>query len=102
VIDAYHRLFRIEPSFRMSKHDLQARLIYAHHRDSIEEHLTIVFAGRWIQQTTISSSGSSSRRLGRTASSRSGPARTPSPPPTHYPTTSATASTPSTKPEGAH
>jgi hypothetical protein len=29
---------------RMSKHDLQARPIYAHKRDSIEAHLTIVFA----------------------------------------------------------
>jgi hypothetical protein len=27
VIDAYHRLFQIEKSFRMSKHDLQARPI---------------------------------------------------------------------------
>ena len=28
----------------MSKHALQARPIYAHHRGSIEAHLTIVFA----------------------------------------------------------
>jgi hypothetical protein len=56
VIDAYHRLFRIEQSFRMSKHDLQARPIYHHLRDSIEAHLTIVFAAlavsRWIEDTT--------------------------------------------------
>jgi hypothetical protein len=55
VLDA-HRLFRIEQSFRMSKHDLQARPIYHHPRDSIEAHLTIVFAAlatsRWIEQTT--------------------------------------------------
>jgi hypothetical protein len=36
VIDAYHRLIQIEKSFRMSKHDLQARPIYHHTRDSIE------------------------------------------------------------------
>jgi hypothetical protein len=30
VIDAYHRLFQIEASFRMSKHDLAARPIYHH------------------------------------------------------------------------
>ncbi len=36
VIDAYHQLFQIEKSFRMSKHDLQARPIYHHQRDSIE------------------------------------------------------------------
>jgi hypothetical protein len=34
VIDAYHRLFHIEKSFRMSKHDLQARPIYHHKRES--------------------------------------------------------------------
>lgn len=44
VIDAYHRLWRIEQSFRMSKHDLRARPIYHRKRDSIEAHLTIVFA----------------------------------------------------------
>jgi hypothetical protein len=44
VIDANHRLFQIEKSFRMSKHDLQARPIYHRRCDSIEAHLTIVFA----------------------------------------------------------
>lgn len=44
VIEAYHRLFTIEKSFRMSKHDLQARPIYHHKRQSIEAHLNIVFA----------------------------------------------------------
>ena len=40
----------------MSKHDLQARPIYHHTRESIEAHLTIVFAAlavsRWIEQAT--------------------------------------------------
>jgi hypothetical protein len=44
VIGAYHRLFQIEKSFRMSKHDLQARPIYHHKRESIDAHLTVVFA----------------------------------------------------------
>jgi transposase len=44
VIGSYHRLFEIEKSFRMSKHDLQARPIYHRKRDPIEAHLTIVFA----------------------------------------------------------
>ena len=44
VIGAYHQLWQIEKSFRMSKHDLQARPIYHRKRDSIEAHLTIVFA----------------------------------------------------------
>ena len=53
VIDAYHQLWRIEKSFRMSKHDLQARPVYHHKRESIEAHLTIVFAAlavsHWIE-----------------------------------------------------
>jgi transposase len=56
VIDAYHRLFQIEKSFRMSKSDLAARPIYHRTRDSIEAHLAIVFAAlavsRWIEQAT--------------------------------------------------
>jgi hypothetical protein len=67
VIDAYHRLIEIEKSFRMSKHDLQARPIYHRKCDPIEAHLTIVFAAlaisRWIEQTT----GWSIRKFVRTA-----------------------------------
>jgi hypothetical protein len=44
VIDAYHQLWHIEKAFRMSKHDLQARPIYHHVRESIEAHLSIVVA----------------------------------------------------------
>ena len=33
VIGSYHQLWRIEQSFRMSKHDLQARPIYHHKRE---------------------------------------------------------------------
>jgi hypothetical protein len=67
VIDAYHRLFQIEKSFRMSKHDLAARPIYHHKRESIEAHLTIVFAalavGKWIEDRT----GWSIKKFVRTA-----------------------------------
>ena len=44
VIGSYHELWNIEKSFRMSKSDLRARPIYHRKRDSIEAHLTIVFA----------------------------------------------------------
>jgi transposase len=44
VIDAYHALFQVEKSFRMSKSDLRARPVFHHKRDSIEAHLTVVFA----------------------------------------------------------
>ena len=67
VIGAYHRLFQIEASFRMSKHDLAARPIYHHKRESIEAHLSIVFAalavGRYVEERT----GWSIRRFVRTA-----------------------------------
>ena len=67
VIGAYHRLFQIEKSFRMAKSDLQARPIYHRKRDSIEAHLTIVFAAlavsRWIEHQT----GWSIRKFVKTA-----------------------------------
>jgi hypothetical protein len=51
----------------MSKHDLQARPIYHHRRDSIEAHLTIVFAAlavsHWIEHQT----GWSIKKFVRTA-----------------------------------
>jgi hypothetical protein len=56
VIGAYHQLWHIEKSFRMSKHDLRARPIYHHKRESIDAHLTIVFAAlaitRYIEDRT--------------------------------------------------
>jgi hypothetical protein len=67
VIGAYHQLFQIEKSFRMAKSDLQARPIYHRTRDSIEAHLTIVFAAlavsRWIERQ----SGWSIRKFVKTA-----------------------------------
>ena len=56
VIDAYHPLFQVEKPFRMSKSDLKARPIFHHKRDSIDAHLTIVFAAlavaRYIEAMT--------------------------------------------------
>jgi len=67
VIDAYHQLWRIEKAFRMSKHDLRARPIYHRTRDSIDAHLSIVFAamavGHWIEHQT----GWSIKKFVRTA-----------------------------------
>jgi Transposase DDE domain len=67
VIGAYHRLFEIEKSFRMSKHDLQARPIYHHQRDSIEAHLTIVFAALAVSRWTEDRTGWSIRKFVKTA-----------------------------------
>ena len=44
VIAAYHGLWRVEQSFRMTKSDLRARLVFHHQRDAIEARLTVVFA----------------------------------------------------------
>ena len=67
MIGSYRRLLEIEKSFRMSKSDLQARPVYHHKRESIEAHLTVVFAAlavaRWIEART----GWSIRKFVRTA-----------------------------------
>jgi len=56
IIGAYHQLWHVEKAFRMSKHDLQARPIYHRLKDSIEAHLTVVWAAlavsKWIETTT--------------------------------------------------
>jgi hypothetical protein len=56
VMAAYHQLWQIEKSFRMSKSDLRARPIYHHKRNSIEAHLTIVMAAlavsHWLERQT--------------------------------------------------
>ena len=44
VVAAYHELYQVERSFRMAKSDLAARPMFHRIRDSIEAHLTIVFA----------------------------------------------------------
>jgi transposase len=56
VIAAYHDLWQVERSFRMAKTDLRARPVFHRQRDSIEAHLTIVFAAlaisRYLQEHT--------------------------------------------------
>ena len=63
VIDAYHQLFQVERSFRMSKSDLKARPIFHRKRDSIEAHLTIVFAALAISRVLQTKTGISIRRF---------------------------------------
>jgi transposase len=66
VIDAYHQLWRIEKAFRMSKHDLQARPIYHHTRESIEAHLSIVFAAMAVSHYIEHQTGWSIKKFVRT------------------------------------
>jgi transposase len=53
VIAAYHQLWQVEASFRMTKSDLRARPVFHHEREAIDAHLTVVFAalavGRYLQ-----------------------------------------------------
>jgi hypothetical protein len=63
VISAYHQLFEVERSFRMAKSDLQARPIFHRKRDSIEAHLTIVFAALAISRRIQMKTGMTIRRF---------------------------------------
>jgi len=67
VISSYHQLWNIEKSFRMSKHDLRARPIYHRKRDSIEAHLTIVFAALAVTRFIEDRTGWSIKKFVRTA-----------------------------------
>ena len=67
VIGAYHQLWHVEKSFRMSKHDLAARPIYHRTRDSIEAHLSIVFAALAVSHWIETQTGWSIKKFVRTA-----------------------------------
>lgn len=65
IIHAYHRLWRIEKAFRMSKHDLQARPIYHRTRESIDAHLSIVFAAMAVSHYIETQTGWSIKKFVR-------------------------------------
>lgn len=67
VIGAYHRLFQIEKSFRMAKSDLAARPIYHRTRESIDAHLSIVFAALAIARVIEDTTGWSVKKFIKTA-----------------------------------
>lgn len=67
VIGSYHQVWNIEKSFRMSKHDLRARPIYHRKRESIDAHLTIVFAALAVTRFVEDRTGWSIRKFVRTA-----------------------------------
>jgi transposase len=66
VISAYHDLWQVEKSFRMAKTDLRARPIFHRLRDSIEAHLTIVFAALAVSRHLQDATGVSIKKLVRT------------------------------------
>jgi hypothetical protein len=67
VIDAHLQLWHIEKAFRMSKHDLQARPIYHHLRESIEAHLSTVVAAMAVGHHIEHQTGWSIKKFVRTA-----------------------------------
>jgi hypothetical protein len=67
VISAYHQLWRIHKSFRMSKHDLQATPIYHHQREPIEVQLPVVFAELAVTHEIEARTGWSIKRFVQTA-----------------------------------
>lgn len=66
VIASYHQLFQVEASFRMAKSDLKARPIFHRKRDSIEAHLTIVFASLAIARDIEALTGVSIKKFVQT------------------------------------
>lgn len=66
IISYYHQLWNVEASFRMSKSDLKARPIFHHKRESIEAHLTVVFAALAIARTIEFRTGMSIQQFVKT------------------------------------
>ena len=63
VIAAYHDLWRVEESFRMTKSDLRARPVFHHQREAIEAHLTVVFAALAVSRHLQEATGTSIKKL---------------------------------------
>lgn len=66
VINAYHDLWQVEASFRMTKSDLRARPVFHRQRDAIEAHLTVVFAALAIARDLQEATGASIKRIVQT------------------------------------
>jgi len=65
IIGAYHDLWKVEQSFRMTKSDLKARPVFHRQRDAIEAHLTVVFAALAITRHLTSATGVSLKKFVR-------------------------------------
>jgi transposase len=66
VIAAYHELWQVEASFRMTRSDLRARPVFHHEREAIEAHLTVVFAALAVSRYLQNRSGVSIKKLVQT------------------------------------
>ena len=66
VVAAYHDLYQVERSFRMTKSDLAARPVFHRLRDSIEAHLTVVFAALAVSREAQARTGMSINKIVKT------------------------------------
>ena len=66
VVAAYHDLYQVERSFRMAKSDLAARPVFHRLRDSIEAHLTVVFAALAVSREAQARTGMSINKIVKT------------------------------------
>jgi hypothetical protein len=63
VVAAYRDLYQVERSFRMTKSDLAARPVFHRLEDSIQAHLTIVFAALAVSREAQTRAGLSINRI---------------------------------------
>lgn len=63
IVSSYRRLWHVEQSWRMSKHDLRARPIFHHERDAIQAHLTMVMAALAVAHYLQDATGTSLKRI---------------------------------------
>ncbi len=63
VISAYHDLWQVEASFRMTKSDLRARPVFHRQREAIEAHLSVVFAALAISRHLQDVTGISIKKI---------------------------------------
>jgi len=66
VIDAYHDLWRVGQSFRMTKSDLRARPVFYHHRDAIVACFTVVLAALAVTRHLQNTPDVTTRKIMRT------------------------------------
>lgn len=66
VAAAYHDLYQVERSFRMTKSDLAARPVFHRLQDSIQAHLTVVFAALAVSREAQTRSGLSINKILKT------------------------------------
>jgi hypothetical protein len=66
VVATYHDLYQVERSFRMTKSDLAARPVFHRLRDSIDAHLTVVFAALAVSREAQSRTGLSISKIVKT------------------------------------